>query len=843
MRIPGGVAAALGLCAAASASLHPRRSYETHDYFALHLDETASPADVAQRLGARHEGPVGELPQHHTFSIPRENSDDLDALLDQLRDRRRLRRRSGDATASLPSLAGRDEGLDVILWSQKLAPQRKLHKRIPPSVDVARSPANAKEDPEASLALKRVASELGIADPIFNEQWHLYNTVQLGHDLNVTGIWLEGITGKGVVTAIVDDGLDMYSNDLKPNYFAAGSYDYNDKSPEPRPRLSDDRHGTRCAGEIGAAKNDVCGVGVAYDSRISGIRILSAPIDDTDEAAAINYAYQDNDIYSCSWGPYDDGATMEAPGTLIKRAMVNGIQNGRGGKGSVFVFAAGNGASHDDNCNFDGYTNSIYSITVGAIDREGQHPAYSESCSAQLVVAYSSGSNDAIHTTDVGTDKCSTTHGGTSAAGPLAAGTVALALSVRPELTWRDVQYLMIEAAVPVHEDDGSWQATKNGKMFSHDWGYGKVDTYTLVQQAKTWELVKPQAWFHSPWQRVEHDIPQGDQGLASSYEVTEEMMKEANLERLEHVTVTMNVNHSRRGDLSVELRSPEGRVSHLSTTRRPDNQKVGYVDWTFMSVAHWGESGVGTWTVIVKDTNVNDNTGQFVDWRLNLWGEALDGTNQPLHPMPTEHDDDHTYEDAVVATTSVSAAPTKTEPPGKPTDGVDRPVNVKPTASAQPTGTIDEPLEDELKETPATETSSTATPSPTTASDSFLPSFFPTFGASKRTQAWIYAAIGSIIVFCMGLGVYFHVQRRKRIRNDSRDDYDFEMIEDEDELQAMNGRSNRTRRRGGELYNAFAGESDEEPLFSDEDEEPYRDRGISTEQERDGADGEHPRR
>ena len=87
-----------------------------------------------------------------------------------------------------------------------------------------------------------------------------------------------------------------------------------------------------------------------------------------DEAAALNYAYQKNDIYSCSWGPPDDGRSMDAPGLLIEKAMVNGIQNGRGGKGSVFVFASGNGGSHGDQCNFDGYTNSIYSVTVASID-------------------------------------------------------------------------------------------------------------------------------------------------------------------------------------------------------------------------------------------------------------------------------------------------------------------------------------------------------------------------------------------------------------------------------------------------------------------------------------------
>lgn len=287
-------------------------------------------------------------------------------------------------------------------------------------------------------------------------------------------------------------------------------------------------------------------------------------------------------------GPPDDGATMDAPGLLIKRAMVNGVQQGRGGKGSIFVFAAGNGALFGDNCNFDGYTNSIYSVTVGAIDRQGNHPTYSESCSAQLVVAYSSGSGDAIHTTDVGTDKCYSQHGGTSAAGPLAAGSIALALSTRPELTWRDIQYLMIETAVPVNENDGSWVDLPSGKKFSHDWGFGKVDTYALVHKAQTWDLVKPQAWFNSPWLRVHNSIPQGAQGLLSRYVVKDEQLKGANFGKLEHVTVTMNINHTRRGDLSVELRSPKGIVSHLSVARQGDDEKAGYVDWTFMSVAHW---------------------------------------------------------------------------------------------------------------------------------------------------------------------------------------------------------------------------------------------------------------
>lgn len=174
---------------------------------------------------------------------------------------------------------------------------------------------------------------------------------------------------------------------------AAGSHDFNDQVDLPKPMLNDDDHGTRCAGQIAAVKNGACGVGIAYNSKVAGIRILSGPISDIDEAAALNYGYQNTSIYSCSWGPADDGQSMSAPSYLIRKAMLNGVQNGRGGKGSVFVFASGNGAYSGDQCNFDGYTNSIYSVTVAGIDYQGKHPTYSESCTANMVVTYTSGSN------------------------------------------------------------------------------------------------------------------------------------------------------------------------------------------------------------------------------------------------------------------------------------------------------------------------------------------------------------------------------------------------------------------------------------------------------------------
>lgn len=46
-------------------------------------------------------------------------------------------------------------------------------------------------------------------------------------------------------------------------------------------------------------------------------------------------------------------------------ALKHGVQSGRRGFGSIFVVASGNGGLYSDNCNYDGYANSIYTVTVG----------------------------------------------------------------------------------------------------------------------------------------------------------------------------------------------------------------------------------------------------------------------------------------------------------------------------------------------------------------------------------------------------------------------------------------------------------------------------------------------
>ena len=53
---------------------------------------------------------------------------------------------------------------------------------------------------------------------------------------------------------------------------------------------------------------------------------------------------------------------MDGPGPLTRRAIEEGVKEGRGGLGSIYVWASGNGGKFQDNCNCDGYATSIFTV-------------------------------------------------------------------------------------------------------------------------------------------------------------------------------------------------------------------------------------------------------------------------------------------------------------------------------------------------------------------------------------------------------------------------------------------------------------------------------------------------
>ncbi|KAJ2392965.1 pheromone processing endoprotease, partial [Coemansia sp. RSA 2559] len=570
----------------------------------------------AASAGWENAGPLGSLPKYRVF--------------------RRRKSSSRFSKRNAPEDVFSDTAVVEHVKSLDMTKTKRLFKRNVPRGDTAQGPPGFGDNGSGSVG----SAWRDIVDPLYTKQWHLVNIDDPGNDINITHVWKSGVTGAGVTVALIDDGLDYTSDDLLENFDFRGSYDFNDKTKLPTPRLTDDYHGTRCAGQIAAARNDVCGVGVAYNAKVAGIRMLSKEVTDQDEILALNYAMDSNWIYSCSWGPNDDGKTVQAPDKIVEDAFINGVENGRGGLGSLYVFATGNGGSYHDNCNFDGYTNSIYTISIGALDHKDKHSYYSEQCSAHLAVTYSSGEGKSIVTTDLGLRSCTDKHGGTSAAAPLAAGIYALVLSVRPDLTWRDVQHLTARNAIPVDTLDSDWDDVAMGRKYNHKYGFGKMDASRIVEAARSMEHVGRQTRIDVPRDNANAVIPvlaaSGGQSEAvvRTVEVSKDQVAGANMKRVEHVTVVIDMEHQYRGNVEVWLQSPSGIRSQLAAVRNLDSSNKGLSNWKFMSVKHWDEDPVGKWSLHVRNAYKPNYTGTLRSWQLTVYGESME--KEPEHRVPS---------------------------------------------------------------------------------------------------------------------------------------------------------------------------------------------------------------
>lgn len=165
------------------------------------------------------------------------------------------------------------------------------------------------------------------------------------------------------------------------------------------------------------------------------------------------------------------------------------------------------------------------------------------------------------------------------------------------------MQHLSVQSAIPISVDDDDWAELPSGRRFNHKYGYGSLDAYRIVELAKTFESVRPQTNVEVlsvvDAENEKIDIPDitpasteepvdKSNAFKSTLEVTQDMLDERGLERLEHVTATVNIEHQRRGDMEILLESPHGVISQLGAPRKNDNSEEGLIDWTFMTVKHW---------------------------------------------------------------------------------------------------------------------------------------------------------------------------------------------------------------------------------------------------------------
>ncbi len=456
--------------------------------------------------------------------------------------------------------------------------------------------------------------------PLFSEQWHHLNTTQLGGalwmDSNITPAW-DIAKGTGITIAIVDDGVQHTHPDLQPNYNPTLAYDFNGNDADPSPvDMVNDTHGTACAGVAAARGNNGIGVsGAAPYATLTAFRLIASPTTDQQDADAFLLNNQAIHIKSNSWGA-GDGSGYYGPGPLATAALETGVTTGRGGKGVIYVFAAGNGLDIGDNSNLDGHANNPHVIAVTAVNDFGYQTWYSEPGANILIAAPSAGGgkNQGIRTTDLlgnnGYNTSASTSnladrdytnafGGTSSACPLVAGVVALMLEANPNLGWRDVKEILIRTARRNHMADPDWATNGAGFSFNHKYGAGVVDAAAAVALAQQWTSLPAMTSTQVSESGLAVGIPDNNAtGITRTLSISTPNF------RVEHVSLTVTATHTAVGDLEITLTSPSGMVSRLSQLT-PDG--TNNLNWTFGTVRHWGENAAGNWTVKVADRASTD--------------------------------------------------------------------------------------------------------------------------------------------------------------------------------------------------------------------------------------------
>jgi len=479
-------------------------------------------------------------------------------------------------------------------------------------------------------------------DPFFHDQWYLYdpvaevlcNTVGVstvaGNDLGVLPVYHQtlGALHAAQSVQVVDGGVDLGHEDLVFDMEHSWNSITHTNDPTPTEAISTDPvrtfyrgHGTAVAGIIGATAMNGKGVrGVAPQVRIAGSNWLESEA--IGELSAVWLGGDDTvTISNNSWGArYLNDRTYE---TLIEEAL----QRFRGGKGRLFVFAAGNDREEFGNANLSYLTNNPYVIAVAALNHENKVASYSSPGANVLVAAYGgehfytaptimttftphqamdeatlAGRKGPI-TVDEDTERSYTyAMNGTSAAAPIVSGALALVLDMCPDLGYRDVIRLIALSAKQIDPQNGSWVRNAAGLWHSNDYGYGLINPEGMIEKCRSRRFVPLPAEQTVTGQAtgVPRAIPDNNTTISVPITVQTDIT-------VEWVGITVTIDHPYAGDLAIELVSPSGTRSRIIDPNFLNGN--AYLDgFRFSSSAFKEEHGRGTWQLQVRDALPEDS-------------------------------------------------------------------------------------------------------------------------------------------------------------------------------------------------------------------------------------------
>ena len=475
------------------------------------------------------------------------------------------------------------------------------------------------------------------------------------YGMGIMDAWAMEYKGKDMIVAIVDTGVDVTHIDLKQNINIDLSKNFVKGRPvtDVRPDVLasymeydiDTDHGNNCAGLVAAVQgNRFCSSGVSPDAKLAALKFIKLNNPETstditkvltyrpsDLVEALTYKIDQIHIYSNSYGP---GENFSRSAAVVSEAFRKGITEGRNGRGSIYVIAAGDNG-HFVDVNLDGFVNSIYTIAISSVGKNGTIPDFVQPGACILASTFGEGltkDGDKIVTTSH-EDSCTDEFKRTSASAAIASGIVALALQANSELTWRDVQHIIVNTSSLVGLE-GYEHIIRNAAGFSYHkyFGFGLMNASALVTMAKEWTNV-PQVKVINGSSHIK-----GRRRDESVHELSVNLCNESSgcLSFTEHVVALVEYISYYDKLVELELCSPTNTRSHLLTARTSDSGqslKPGRVTrkWKFMSLQFWGEIPAGDWILKMRlhygDRVLPERHYTLISLNLLVYGFSNDST------------------------------------------------------------------------------------------------------------------------------------------------------------------------------------------------------------------------
>ncbi|AVH99454.1 protease [Streptomyces sp. WAC00288] len=487
-------------------------------------------------------------------------------------------------------------------------------------------PAVASVEPD----IRAYAMAVTPNDTDYAKQWDLFEPTG---GMNVPAAW-DKTTGSGVTVAVIDTGYAAHS-DLAAN--VVSGYDFISSSGDARDGNGRDAdakdegdwnatdnecgvgskastsswHGTHVAGTIGAVTSNAKGIaGIAYDAKIQPVRVLGkCGGSSADIADAITWA---------SGGTVPGVPANPTPAKVVNLSLGGASStcpsvyqtaiNGAVARGTTVVVAAGN-----SNANTSGFTpaNCSNVITVASTSREGNRSYYSNYGTVVDVSApggetrratdtpgtVTTPENGILSTLNSGSTTQSTEnykpYQGTSMAAPHIAGLAALLKSAKSTLTPADIESAIKANARPL-------PGTCSGGC-----GAGIADAAKTVNAVTS--TTPPAGNVFSNATRVA--IPDNTTVTSSIAVAGRTGNAPATLK------VGVDIKHTWRGDLVVDLVAPDGTVRNLKTSSSSDSADNVVTTYT---VNASDEVANGTWKLRVRDVASGD-TGYIDAWSLTF--------------------------------------------------------------------------------------------------------------------------------------------------------------------------------------------------------------------------------